>query len=250
MKPVFDLSIPLDFSGPQPNHFGAAAAHANALVSGGFTGDTRRGGSCNCTTVTLTPHCNGTHTETVWHLTDDPVPANAAVLEFELDAVLVTVTPERGRDCNETADPPVQADDLLVTRRALAGTPAARALIVRTQPNDAGKRHAAWGERPAPFFTNEAMAWVVQQGYEHLLFDGPSLDRLHDDGKLATHHIFWGLPRGSRNSRDAARAQATVTEMIYVPDAATDGRYALSLQLAPFVADATPSRPLIRGADS
>lgn len=246
MNPVFDLSIPLDFDGSQPNHFGAAAAHAEALVAGGFTGDTRRGGSCNCATLTLTPHCNGTHTETVWHLTDDPVPANGAVLEIDLDAVLITVTPERGEDCEETTDPPVQPGDLLVTRRALQGASAARALIVRTLPNDEGKRSAAWGDRPAPFFTNEAMAWVVEQGFEHLLFDGPSLDRLHDDGKLTTHHIFWALPTDSRNSRDARRAQATVTEMIYVPDAATDGRYTLSLQLAPFVSDATPSRPLIR----
>jgi kynurenine formamidase len=248
MNPVFDLSIPLEFGGTQPNHFGAAAARAEALVAGSFTGDTRRGGSCNCATLTLTPHCNGTHTETVWHLTDDPVPANAAVLEIDLDAVLVTVTPERGRDCDETTDPPVQPDDLLVTRRALVGTAAARALIVRTQPNDTGKRSATWGERPAPFFTNEAMAWVVEQGYEHLLFDGPSLDRPYDEGKLSAHHIFWGLPARSRDSRDARRAQATITEMIYVPDAATDGRYTLSLQLAPFVSDATPSRPLIRKA--
>lgn len=250
MNPVFDLSIPLEFDGTQPNHFGADPARSEALVAGGFTGDTRRGGSCNCATLTLTPHCNGTHTETVWHLTDDPVPANAAVLEIELDAVLVTVTPERGRDCGETTDPPVQPDDLLVTRRALAGTAAGRALIVRTQPNDDGKRSAAWGERPAPFFTSEAMTWIVEQGYEHLLFDGPSLDRLHDDGKLTTHHIFWGLPAGSRNSADARRAHATVTEMIHVPDAAVDGRYTLSLQLAPFVSDATPSRPLIRKVPS
>lgn len=250
MNSVFDLSIPLHFDGTQPNHFGAAPAHAEALVASNFTGDTRRGGSCNCATLTLTPHCNGTHTETVWHLTDDPVPANGAVLEIELDAVLVTVDPEHGRDCNETADPPVRPDDLLVTRRALQGTPSARALIVRTQPNDEGKRSAAWGERPAPFFTNEAMTWVVEQGYEHLLFDGPSLDRLHDDGKLTAHHIFWGLPVGSRSSGDAQRRQATVTEMIYVPDTATDGHYTLSLQLAPFVSDATPSRPLIRKVDS
>jgi hypothetical protein len=115
MNPVFDLSIPLEFGGAQPNHFGVAAAHAEALVAGGFTGDTQLGGSCNCATLTLTPHCNGTHTETVWHLTDDPVPANSAVLEIDLDAVLVTVTPTPGRDCDETTDPPVQPDDLLVT---------------------------------------------------------------------------------------------------------------------------------------
>jgi hypothetical protein len=33
--------------------------------------------------------------------------------------------------------------------------------------------------------------------------------------------------------------------MVYVPDHAPDGFYLLDLQFAPFVADATPSRPLL-----
>ncbi len=248
MKPVFDLSIPLDFAGAQPNHFGAPRAQATPIQVDGFTGDTRRGGSCNCAVLTLTPHCNGTHTETVGHLTDDAVPAASAALALTLTAQLVTVTPVQGSACKETTEPPVQPDDLLITRAALeaAGAAACEALIVRTLPNDTGKRSADWSTRPAPFFTNEAMQFVVTLGVQHLLFDGPSLDRLWDDGKLSTHHIFWGLPAGSRDSHQAHRREATVTEMIFVPDAAADGRYRLSLQLAPFVTDATPSRPLIQ----
>lgn len=248
MNPVFDLSIPLAFDGDQPRHFGAAPATATALRAGAFTGDTRAGGSCNCTTLTLTPHCNGTHTETVWHVTDDPVPAAQAALELTFDARLVSVTPVRGADTDETTDPPVKADDLLVTAAALATTldGPVDALIVRTLPNDAGKRSADWTVRAAPFFTNEAMALVVARGVQHLLFDGPSVDRLHDDGKLSVHRLFWGLPAGCRSSAEATRSTATVTEMIFVPDVARDGRYRLSLQIAPFVTDAAPSRPLIQ----
>jgi hypothetical protein len=33
--------------------------------------------------------------------------------------------------------------------------------------------------------------------------------------------------------------------MIYVPDAVKDGMYLLNLQIAPFTADASPSRPVI-----
>lgn len=248
---VFDLSIPLDFGGAQPAHFGAPAARAEALTVGAFTGDTRRGGSCNCATFTLTPHCNGTHTETVWHVTDDPVPANSAARALVHSAWLVTVTPEHGADTRETTDPPVQPDDLLVTAQALSAgwpeTAEVEALIVRTLPNDTGKRTTDWTARPAPFFTNEAMQLIVARGVQHLLFDGPSLDRLWDEGKLTTHRIFWALPPGSRDSGKAGRPEATVTEMVFVPDEAADGAYRLSLQLAPFVADATPSRPLIQG---
>lgn len=248
MNPVFDLSIPLAFDGEQPQHFGAARATAMPLRAGAFTGDTRAGGSCNCATLTLTPHCNGTHTETVWHVTDDAIPAAGAALALTFDAYVVSVTPVRGAATDETTDPPVQPDDLLITAKALAAAfdDSADALIVRTLPNDIDKRSARWGDRPAPFFTNEAMALLVARGVQHLLFDGPSVDRLHDDGKLSAHRLFWGLSADSRNSSDATRPGATVTEMIFVPDAARDGRYQLSLQIAPFVTDAAPSRPLIQ----
>lgn len=248
MNPVFDLAIPLAFDAEQPQHFDAAPATSTPLRAGAFTGDTRAGGSCNCATLTLTPHCNGTHTETVWHVTDDAIPAAEAARALTFDARLVSVTPMRGATTDETTDPPVQPDDLLITAATLAAAfnDPVDALIVRTLPNDTGKRSADWRERPAPFFTREAMALIVARGVKHLLFDGPSLDRLHDDGKLSAHRIFWGLPAGSRNSADATRPAATVTEMIFVPDAARDGRYQLSLQIAPFVSDAAPSRPLIQ----
>lgn len=53
------------------------------------------------------------------------------------------------------------------------------------------------------------------------------------------------LPRGSRRLSEATRAHCTVTELANGPDSAPDGGYLLSLQIAPFVADATPSRPVL-----
>src|SRR6185369_11692846 len=64
-----DISIPLNFNGPQPNAYGAEPAWSQACESGDLVGDTRRGGSCNFEQYTLTPHCNGTHTECVGHIT-------------------------------------------------------------------------------------------------------------------------------------------------------------------------------------
>ena len=68
-----DLSIPYDFAGEQPSHFDAPRASATALHAGSFVGDVRLGGSCNCEELRLIPHCNGTHTECVGHVTSERV---------------------------------------------------------------------------------------------------------------------------------------------------------------------------------
>jgi hypothetical protein len=41
-----------------------------------------------------------------------------------------------------------------------------------------------------------------------------------------------------------ARLEATITEMIYVPDNVADGSYLLNLQIA-FENDASPSKPVL-----
>ena len=71
-KPA-SIAIPLDFAGPQPSCFGAPRAAGPPARAGDFVGDTRAGGSCNCEILTLAPHCNGTHTECVGHVTLDRV---------------------------------------------------------------------------------------------------------------------------------------------------------------------------------
>lgn len=95
------------------------------------------------------------------------------------------------------------------------------------------------------YFTTAAVSALVDVGIEHLLVDLPSVDRYHDEGRLAAHRMFWGLPAGSRRASEAARANATITEMIFVPDSVADGDYLLNLQVPPFAADAAPSRPLL-----
>ncbi len=69
----FDISIPLIFNGAQPNAYGAERATATACGTGSLIGDTRRGGSCNFEQVKFIPHCNGTHTECVGHITDERI---------------------------------------------------------------------------------------------------------------------------------------------------------------------------------
>jgi hypothetical protein len=89
------------------------------------------------------------------------------------------------------------------------------------------------------------MHWVVERGVTSLVVDLPSLDRADDGGTLAAHRVFWGLPVGALDARQARRGRALVTELAYVPDHVPDGLYLLDLQVPAFAADAAPSRPVL-----
>ncbi|MFO1503790.1 MAG: hypothetical protein U1F39_08220 [Steroidobacteraceae bacterium] len=83
------LALQLDFSAPHPRHFGAPAAEMQPLRLGDFEGEVVRGASCNCSRITLVPHCNGTHTEGVGHLTVQQVPLQQYVPLSPLPALLL-----------------------------------------------------------------------------------------------------------------------------------------------------------------
>lgn len=244
-----DLSIPLRFDGPQPGFFGADAATARPMHSGDFIGDTRLGGSCNAEHVDLIPHCNGTHTECLGHITIERVAVNGLVNDALYLAAVVTVKTVSASIAREQTGTRAHKTDQLITRSALRKSgldDGPTALIVRTLPNDRDKTRRNWTENDTPYFSVEAMRWVVDNGIQHLLVDTPSVDRLNDE-QLVAHRIFWGMASGSHSVHDATRTEATITELIYVPDQVTDGLYLLDLQIAPFVSDAAPSRPLLYG---
>jgi arylformamidase len=247
-----DLSIPLAFDAAQPSFFGAPGAAAAAISAGTFVGDVRRGGSCNCSTYTITPHCNGTHTECVGHVTAERIDVREEAREHFSAALLVSVEASTTAAATETSDPPPRPGDRLITRAALAAAAEPhdlkqyRALVVRTKPNLPAKRHRNYdaGE-PAPYFTADAMRWIAASGVRTLVVDLPSVDRANDEGRLAAHRIFWGLPPGAKSAAHAERRGATITELAFIDDAIADGPYLLNLQVAPFVADAAPSRPIL-----
>ena len=132
------IAIPLDFGGPQPSCFDAPPASARPFEAGGFVGDTRAGGSCNCELLTLAPHCNGTHTECVGHVTEERIAVTDCVKGGMVFALLVSLAPVAAATTREDSDPRPAADDLLVTAAALQAAaarhvgPAPRALVVKT----------------------------------------------------------------------------------------------------------------------
>jgi kynurenine formamidase len=247
-----DLAIALQFPGPQPRFFADAPARAEPLRAGRFTGTVASGGSCNCSVYSLAPHCHGTHTECVGHVTDDATALAGLTPVPPALAALVTVRPEPLGATGAAVSGPRDAADAVITRALLVAA-AARwirdpwtALVVRTLPNEPGKRHQTYeGSCPAPYFTADAMDWVVERGVTSLVVDLPSLDRAEDGGSLTAHRVYWGLPADALDAHQARRGRALVTELAYVPDAAPDGLYLLDLQVPAFAADAAPSRPVL-----
>ncbi|HET7755714.1 MAG TPA: hypothetical protein VFK87_00510, partial [Steroidobacteraceae bacterium] len=139
-RPV-SLAVEVDFAGPQVRHFGAPRASARPFTAPDFAGSVEHGASCNCQILSLIPHCNGTHTECVGHLTRERLDAWRVAPAGPLPALLLSVAPEPAAASGEGSDPAPGSGDLLVTARALrARWPRelpfrARALIIRTLPN-------------------------------------------------------------------------------------------------------------------
>ena len=274
-----DISIPLNFNGEQPNAYGVETARSKPCEAGHLVGDTRRGGSCNFEQYSFTPHCNGTHTECIGHITNERISVRDCLQDVFIPALLVSIKPERAAETNESYAVEFGEHDLVITRQALSeaagSVPGAIAtgflerikdrgerineesesaalssddemfaLIVRTLPNDDGKLTCEYLEIIPPFFTTEAMEFIAEN-FKHLLVDLPSVDRIFDEGKLANHRIFWNVEQGSFETNDRSRINSTITELIYVPNEIEDGNYLMNLQIAPFVSDTSPSRPLL-----
>ncbi len=248
---AIDVSIPLIFNGPQPNAYGVEQAVSEPCRADDLVGDTRRGGSCNFEQYTFIPHCSGTHTECVGHITHERLSVRDCLQDVFMRAALISVEPVAAGETDEGYAADTQQNDLLITRRLLQdafGGAAGEfeALIIRTQPNDETKKTRQYGDGDIPaYFSTDAMEYILETGIRHLLVDLPSIDRLFDDGKLSNHRIFWDVEQESFETNAASRINNTITELIYVPSDVEDGEYLLNLQIAPFAADASPSRPII-----
>lgn len=231
-KPI-DLSIPLDANNGGPRAWHVGAPRFTAVNDGQRTYAVQEGSPVNFRDVTFNPHGHGTHTESVGHITPMVHPVGNLFQRYWFTAQLVSVLPQERRTPEGTA-----RVITLGQLRDTVGDRAPEAFVIRTWPNGPEKRTKVWTETDPPFIEAEACTWLRSIGVKHLLLDLPSVDREHDDGRLAAHHAFWDYPRSTDLSR-------TITEMIYVPDDVRDGEYLLELQLPHFINDAAPSRPVL-----
>jgi kynurenine formamidase len=224
-----DLSIALTGSRDQVNCFYAPPLKFEPVRSGNFVGSTALGGAVNFFNIQINPHGNGTHTECVGHISQEPWILADCLRLSHFPARLISVLPE------QTA-----SGDRVITISSLGEfVPIEEAaVVIRTLPNEESRSTKNYSGTNPPYFSVEAMRWLVSCGVKHLLTDLPSVDREEDGGKLLAHKEFWGYP-------EALRLDCTITELIYVPQGVPDGVYFLNLQTLPFRLDVSPSRPVL-----
>ncbi|OMQ08453.1 cyclase family protein [[Flexibacter] sp. ATCC 35103] len=243
-KPI-DISIPLTNTDENPIAWYIEKPVIEPVIFGDWIGKVSEGkSSTNFNNIFFNPHGHGTHTECLGHITNDFYSINQSLKQFFFYAKLITVEPEK------------IGDDLVITKESIStslnvtsgSTPLSgkslEAIIIRTLPNQKDKKSRKYSNTNPPYLSEEAAIFIRENKIQHLLIDLPSVDKEHDEGKLLAHKAFWNV-KDTVNLNADARLNATITEMIYVPDEIQDGDYILNLQIASFENDASPSKPIL-----
>ncbi|QGK75905.1 cyclase family protein [Flavobacterium sp. SLB02] len=239
-KPI-DISIPLTNTDENPIAWYIEKPVIEPVVFGDWIGKVSEGkSSTNFNNIFFNPHGHGTHTECLGHITNDFYSINQSLKQFFFFAKLITVEPEKvGDDWMITKE---LVEKAMRTSTSLSVT--TEALIIRTLPNQKDKKSRKYSNTNPPYLSEEAAIFIRESEIQHLLIDLPSVDKEHDEGKLLAHKAFWNV-KDTLNLNPDARLNATITEMIYVPDEIEDGDYILNLQIASFENDASPSKPIL-----
>lgn len=227
-KPL-DISIGLRGDAKNPVAWYLNAPKINPVKDGDFIGKVSEGASVNFNNIQFNPHAHGTHTECVGHISREFYSINQTLKTFFFFSKLISIEPETiGED-------QVISEVILKEKFQSKNT---EALIIRTLPNFREKQTRKYSHTNWPYLSEEAAIYIRKSGVKHLLIDLPSVDKEKDGGKLLAHKAFWNYPKNTR-------FEATITELIYVPNSISDGDYLLNLQFASFENDASPSKPVL-----
>jgi len=259
MQNYFNISIPLNFQNEknQLSMYDVPPGVSVPYQSGTWIGSTKQGGSCNFRTVTITPHCNGTHTECIGHIVNNEI-FLPDILQIPIFTSLLITVPFRVYE-NRYQDsylPKLENGDKIITQNDLENTikPKLKAIqlhniegiILRTYPNPETKKNQNYNAEPAPFFTNDAIKYLTELGFKHLIVDLPSLDKAYDEGLLSNHHIFWKQPIKKYDLDAEANIHKTITELVYIPNEIADGIYETFLGFPTWKEEAVPSSVWIK----
>ena len=228
LKPI-DISLPLVGGETNVNAWYLKPPVIEPHSEQGFIGQVAQGGAVNFNDIQFNPHSHVTHTECLGHITEGFYSINKQLKNFFFLAELITVAPEENNG------------DFIISDKQLnyaLGNHKPEALVIRTLPNVQSKKSMDYSNTNPPYLQETAIEFLVEHGIQHLLVDLPSVDRERDGGRLAGHKAFWGI-------EDKIRQNATITELIFVPNSIVDGTYLLNLQVAPFENDAAPSRTIL-----
>lgn len=231
LQEPLEIALALKAGDENPNCYFAEDLKIETINFGDtFVGSVALGGSCNYQTIRFTPHGNGTHTECYGHISAEKWTMFDALKEFFFVTHLITITPEK----RENGDNVITLAQIKLFESIFP----IDALVIRTLPNDDEKMKKKYSNTNPPYFEPEVGLYLREKGVKHLLCDLPSVDKESDEGKLAMHKYFWDYPQNIRKN-------ATITELVFVPNDIHDGLYLLNLQTPTLDADAVPSRPVL-----
>ena len=238
-----DLSRPLDISLViQANENNPIAWYLNApeikpVVMGEWVGEVAKGtSSTNFFNIFFNPHAHGTHTECLGHITQKRYSILDSLQTYFFYSKLISVIPKKID--NDWVITKNQIENLIATNEQV------EALIIRTLPNSNHKKNKKYSHTNPPYLSEDAAKYIREIGINHLLIDLPSVDKEKDNGALLAHKAFWNV-LNIENVNTDAKFNATITEMVYVDDKVADDYYLLNLQIASFLNDATPSKPIL-----
>ena len=238
-KPM-DISIPLSSTNENPIAWYLEKPEISPVKNGDWIGKVSSGSSStNFNNIFFNPHGHGTHTECLGHITREFYSINDCLKQFFFMAELISVLPETINN------------DLIITKSQIEkaldcfeNLAMPEAIIIRTLPNKIEKLSKKYSNTNPPYLDEAAAIYIRENGIKHLLIDLPSVDKEHDEGKLLAHKAFWNVKNTDILNHDA-RMDCTITELIFVEDKIHDGTYLLNIQMASFVNDASPSKPVL-----
>ena len=224
-----DISITMQNGAQNPNAFHIPAPIFEPIRVGSFVGSVKMGSGANCENLKINAHGNGTHTECIGHITYERVSINSTLKMFFGIAQLISLTPKK----QNNGDLIIELGDVPQLLKEGVNT-----LIIRTLPNTDEKKVQFYSGNNPVYLAPELCQFAASKGILHLLVDLPSVDREEDNGLMLAHKAFWNYPENPRND-------ATITEMIYVPNFILDNIYLINIQIASLDTDASPSKPVL-----
>lgn len=231
-----DLSIPLRNGDENVNAWYCSPVRIEPVKTDHFIGDINQGGVVNFKNIFLNPHGNGTHTECVGHISKEEFTINNCLKEFHFFGKVISVNVKtRWNEAFQKDDQCIDVEEMREKTKEWNGE---KVLIIRTLPNDETKRSRHYSATNPPYFTSEAINFIIELGIDHLMVDLPSIDREQDNGALIGHHTFWNYPT-------LPQTHKTISELLYIPQQLPDDRYFVNIQIMSIESDASPSKILV-----
>jgi len=232
------LAIPYDYGGSQPNFYDAPPGKAVPFQQRKFFGEVKNNNGCNVMVINQNIHCTGTHTECAGHILEKDIYIHDVLLPGFIHSELISVTPKKWSETEESYHSDVNDDDMVITKMDLEEklSHSREGLALRTLPNTKEKLAQKYKPSNTVFFTTDAITFLNDLGIKHLVVDIPSLDRTNDNGMLGNHHRYFEAKPPFKK---------TITELAFIPDSLDDGLYFMVIEIPPMRLDAAPSRPFL-----